>query len=82
MILESAIFLNKKGIKLIGIDYLSIESFHLNEDVHRELLSKNMTIIDSIDLNNVNEGEFELNMSSFKNCSKRWLTCESYIKKN
>ena len=54
-------FLLKEGVRLVGIDYISIErykaeSFH----VHHALLGSGMVILEGIDLTEVEPGEYEL----------------------
>ena len=58
---EAAHFLVANGIKLIGIDYLSIERFR-NEGhpTHKILLGSGMIIIEGLDLTNVPPGDYEL----------------------
>lgn len=58
--LDAAKFLRSRGVRLIGIDYLSIESFTSTGNVHKELLSNNITVLESLDLNNIKEGEYNL----------------------
>jgi len=48
------------GIKLVGIDYLSIEQFSSNHETHRILLSSGVVILEGLDLRNVPAAEYEL----------------------
>jgi arylformamidase len=49
------------GVRLVGIDYLSVEKFHSdNFETHITLLSKGVVIIEGLDLSPVEEGEYEL----------------------
>ena len=49
------------GIKLVGIDYLSVERFGANSfDTHLALLSQEVVIIEGLDLRNVPAGVYEL----------------------
>jgi len=58
--LDGAQFLVGKKVKVIGIDYLSIEEFNSNAySVHKILLSNGIVIIEGINLNEVDEGEYE-----------------------
>jgi arylformamidase len=53
--------LSETGIKLIGIDYLSIEQFRSeNYETHRILLSSGVVILEGLDLRNVPAGRYEL----------------------
>jgi arylformamidase len=49
-----------KGIKLIGIDYLSIQRFHDGPEVHQVLLNAEVVIVETLNLQNVAEGRYEL----------------------
>jgi len=54
-------FLIDKGIKLIGIDYISVDNYNDNEyTIHKELLMKNIFILENINLKNINEGKYTL----------------------
>lgn len=51
----------EKGIKLVGIDYLSIEEFGSKDHaVHITLLEKEIVILEGIDLREVQPGDYEL----------------------
>jgi arylformamidase len=59
--LEAARFLIKEGIKLVGIDYLSVDKFDSRElETHREFLSAGAIIIEGLDLREVEPGDYEL----------------------
>jgi arylformamidase len=58
--LGAACFLTKKEILCVGIDSPSIESFHCDGNVHRELLGKGCIIIELLDLGSVPEGDYNL----------------------
>ena len=54
-------FLYKKKVKLIGIDSPSVDSFYSkNAAVHKQIFSYGITILESLYLNHVPEGEYEL----------------------
>lgn len=58
---DAADYLVERGVKLVGIDYLSIEAEHgTGAPVHRTLLKNNIFIIESLDLSAVEPGEYEL----------------------
>jgi arylformamidase len=58
---EAARVLVEKGIKLVGIDYLSVEKFGAKSfDTHTILLEKEVVIIEGLDLREVSEGDYEL----------------------
>ena len=50
-----------RGMKLVGIDYLSIERFHSGDHaVHKALLSNEIVILEGLDLREVGPGDYEL----------------------
>ena len=58
---EGARYLIEQGVKLVGIDYLSIEQFKsLNHETHHLLLRNQVIIIEGLNLSGVTEGEYEL----------------------
>ena len=58
---DAARYLVDMGIKLVGIDYLSVEKYH-NEGrpVHHILLGVGVVIIEGLDLTGVPSGDYEL----------------------
>jgi arylformamidase len=59
--LEGARYLVKRGIRTIGIDYLSIEGFEMKElAVHKYLLKNRVVIIEGLDLRGVKSGGYFL----------------------
>jgi arylformamidase len=59
--LDAARFLIKEGIKLVGIDYLSVDKFDSKElETHKEFLSAGTIIIEGLDLREVEPGDYEL----------------------
>jgi len=58
---ESAKWMANKGIKLVGIDYLSIQLFKDAEPLtHRILLAAGIIILEGLNLQGVNPGEYQL----------------------
>lgn len=58
---EAAQYLIDNDVKLVGIDYLSVEKFNNNyADTHHTLLRKGVVIIEGLDLSNVEAGNYEL----------------------
>jgi len=50
-----------QGVKLVGIDYLSIEKFHSQDnEVHRALLAHEVIILEGLNLSEVPAGKYEL----------------------
>ena len=53
----------ERGVRLVGIDYLSVERFHAEEDdfpVHKSLLGEGVAVVEALDLESVPEGRYEL----------------------
>jgi len=48
------------GIKLVGIDYLSIQPFSGGSETHTILLVAGIVILEGLNLNNIPSGEYEL----------------------
>jgi arylformamidase len=58
---EAAQTLVDAGVKLVGIDYLSVEKFGATEfTTHTILLSNNIVIIEGLDFRGIEAGEYEL----------------------
>ena len=58
---DSATWLLDRGVRLVGIDYLSIEQFHSpTHRVHMDLLNANVVILEGLNLNGVSPGEYTL----------------------
>jgi arylformamidase len=57
---DGAEFLLSTGVRLVGIDYLSIERFGGNGEVHRLLLGNGMVILEGLNLDGIEEGSYEL----------------------
>lgn len=59
--LDAARELVRQGVRLVGIDYLSIEEMNSKEfPVHRTLLGNDMIIIEGLDLHLIRPGDYEL----------------------
>jgi arylformamidase len=58
---DAAIYLVQAGIKLVGIDYLSIEKFGSKDfAAHLALLGAGVIIIEGLDLSDAEPGEYEM----------------------
>lgn len=57
---DGARWLVEHGVKLVGIDYLSIERFDAPEEhpVHKILLGANVAVIEGLNLSNIEPGEY------------------------
>ena len=58
---EGAEYLASLGVRLVGIDYLSIEQFHSGHHrTHKTLLSRGIVIVEGLDLSEPPAGTYEL----------------------
>jgi arylformamidase len=58
---DAAEMLVKRGVKLVGIDYLSIEMFNfVQPTTHWTLLGNNVVVVEGLDLSAVTPGDYEL----------------------
>lgn len=58
---RAADFLLEQGVKLVGIDYLSIDAYGAERaPAHQALLAGGVVIVESIDLSGVESGDYEL----------------------
>jgi arylformamidase len=57
---DAAHMVAARGMKCIGIDTPSIESFNGDGSVHRILLSCDCIIVELLDLSNIEEGDYEM----------------------
>lgn len=58
--LDGARWVAARGVRLIGIDYLSIQRYELTTDIHRVLLEGGIAILEGLDLRDITPGEYEL----------------------
>lgn len=59
--LEAAQTLVQRGVKLVGIDYLSIEKFNSEKhETHLALLSRGVVIVEGLNLSDIPAGKYEL----------------------
>jgi len=57
---EGVRYLLESGVKLVGVDYLSVESVDGDGEVHRLLLDNGVPILEGVNLAGVPPGEYEL----------------------
>jgi len=57
---DGARYLVEAGVKLVGIDYLSVESVEGDGEVHQTLLANGVLILEGLNLEEVEPGEYEL----------------------
>jgi len=57
---DGAEFLVKRGVKLVGMDYLSIAPYKQSRPVHEILLQAGVVIVEGLDLSQVSQGRYPL----------------------
>jgi arylformamidase len=57
---DAARWIVERGIKLVGIDYLSIERYGEGSTVHQSLLKSNVVILEGLNLSDVEPGIYNL----------------------
>lgn len=58
---DGAEYLVSKGIRLVGVDYLSVEQFHSGHHrTHLTLLGANVVIVEGLDLRGIGTGTYQL----------------------
>ncbi|WP_291728288.1 cyclase family protein [Bernardetia sp.] len=57
---EAAKWVVSRNIRLVGIDYLSIQLYDDGPETHQILLSQEIVIIETLNLNQVEQGKYEL----------------------
>lgn len=69
---DGADWLVARGVRLVGIDYLSIEGFHVSGGpTHRRLLGAGIPILEGLDLFRVPPGRYQLAAAPV-----RWRDCD------
>ena len=58
--MDAAQWVVDKGIRLVGIDYFSIQRFYDGPETHRILLGAEVVVIEGLDLTQVETGYYEL----------------------
>lgn len=56
---DTAQFLVEKGVRLVGIDYLSIAPYKQSRPTHEILLKNDVFVVEGLRLGNIPEGQFE-----------------------
>jgi len=57
---DGADFLVKRGVKLIGVDYLSVAPYKQSRPTHEILLKAGVVIVEGLDLSEVSQGRYSL----------------------
>jgi len=58
--LEGARWVTDRGIKLVGIDYLSIQPYGESDEIHKQLLRQEVVILEGLMLGHVEPGHYDL----------------------
>jgi arylformamidase len=58
--LKAAEWLAERGVRAVGIDYLSIASMDMAPETHRPLLAAGIAVIEGLDLSAVDPGPYQL----------------------
>jgi len=59
LVFSAAKYLVDKSIKIVGINYVSIEKYYNDNSVHIELLSNDIMIVEGLNLDNIEDGVYE-----------------------
>lgn len=57
---DGAEFLVKRGVKLVGIDYLSVAPYHHSRPTHEIFLKAGVVIVEGLNLSEINQGRYTL----------------------
>ena len=57
---EAAKYLVEKGVILVGVDYLSVEGYHIGHETHLALLGAGVIVIEGLNLYNAEAGNYRL----------------------
>lgn len=57
---SGARWLVRKGVLLVGVDYLSVAPYGQSKDTHRTLLEAGVVVIEGLDLSRVTQGRYSL----------------------
>ena len=77
--LNTSIYLAKKGINLVGIDYMTVEPKNSEDfSVHKTFLSNKICIVENLNLKYIDEGEYKfyclpLNIENLDGCPVRCI---------
>lgn len=57
---DGANYLVKRGVKLVGVDYLSVAPFRESRPTHEILLKSGVVIVEGLDLSEISQGRYTL----------------------
>ncbi|MCI0520280.1 MAG: cyclase family protein [Chloroflexi bacterium] len=63
---DGATYLVERGVKLIGVDYLSVAPFAASEPTHQILLKGGVVLVEGLDLSKVAQGRYTLHCLPLK----------------
>ncbi len=76
---DGAEYLADKGVKLVGIDYLSIERSQPDHPTHKALLSKDIPIVEGLRLAHVEQGAYMLSCLPLKFVGTEAAPCRAVL---
>ncbi|MGN0518251.1 MAG: cyclase family protein [Acutalibacteraceae bacterium] len=80
LLTQSAAFvIADSGVELIGTDALSIASPYEEERVHKELLSEGVVILEGLNLNGIEDGEYILSAFPIKTSELEAAPCRAVL---
>lgn len=57
---DAAKYLVERGVALVGVDYLSVEGYHIGHETHKNLLGAGIAVIEGLNLFGVEPGDYKL----------------------
>ncbi len=57
---DGARYLVERGVKLVGVDYLSVAPYHASTPTHEVLLKAGIIVVEGLDLSQVSQGRYTL----------------------
>ena len=57
---SGAEYLTERGVRLVGVDYLSVAPFHAGRPTHEILLGSGVVVVEGLDLSQVSQGRYTL----------------------
>lgn len=79
---DGAACLVERGVRLLGMDYLSVESCKGNGEVHRLLLEAGILVLEGIDLTAVKAGIYELICLPLKLAVSDGVPCRAVLRRD
>jgi len=63
---DAAQWVVERGVRLVGVDYLSVEGFGGDGSVHRALLGAGVIVVEGLDLSDAPPGDYTLHCLPLK----------------